>query len=41
MRPDGLGKPEWLEQKSGGSKKAKKEEKKGESKKEEKKGEGS
>jgi DNA-directed RNA polymerase subunit E' len=38
MRPDGLGKPEWLEQKAG-SKKSKKEDKKGEEKKEEKKGE--
>ncbi len=30
MRPDGLGKPEWLEQKSAKKKEAKKEEKKGE-----------
>jgi DNA-directed RNA polymerase subunit E' len=36
MRPDGLGKPEWLEQKKKGKKEDKKEEKK-----EEKKGEGS
>lgn len=41
MRPDGLGKPEWLDQKAGKKKEAKKEDAKKEEKKEEKKGEGS